>query len=197
LDEEIKIVEAKISATPNIIFLINNAGFGTRGRFADVDLEKHLEMIDVHVRASTRLTHAVLRQMIRNNEGYIINISSMAALLKKRGSPTYGGTKLFLNQFSLMLQNELKSTNIKVQALCPGYTHTEFHSVRDFEGFNKSVIPKFLWMEAEDVVDISLKSLNKKKVVIIPGFKNRIFLKLENSRILGRLLVNLLSRKRK
>ena len=95
-----------------------------------------------------------------------------------------------------MLKLELKNTNIKVQALCPGYTHTEFHSVRDFEGFNKKAIPSFLWMNAEDVVNKSLKALRKKKTIYIPGRKNRLFVKIVNSRFLGRFILRIVFGKR-
>ncbi len=197
VEEDILKVEAKIKSSKNIFYLINNAGFGTLGRFVQIDLEKHIEMMKVHVVTSTRLIHKVLPNMIEQNRGIIINVSSMGGLMKKRGNPTYGATKSYLNQFSIMLQKELLSTQIKVQALCPGYTHTEFHSVRDFEGFNKALIPKFLWMNVEDVVDISLKSLKKKRVIVIPGLKNRLYLRIVNSRIMGGFVIKQLKKRRK
>ena len=195
IEEIYKVVE-KIQNTESIFFLINNAGFATRGKFSEVDSGKHEEMISVHVTASTLITRAVLPSMLERKGGIIINVSSMAGLFKNRGSPNYAPTKAYLIKFSEMLNLELKNTNIKVQALCPGYTHTEFHSVRDFEGFDKTVIPSFLWMDKEDVVSRSLKALRKKKTVYIPGRKNRIFVKIVNSKLIGRFIVRIIFGKR-
>ena len=194
--EEITRVVDKIKNTGSIFFLINNAGFATRGSFVDVDSDKHKKMISVHITASTLITQAVLPSMLERKEGAIINVASISGLLKSRGSPNYASTKAYLIKFSEMLDLEVRGTNIKVQALCPGYTHTEFHSVRDFEGFNKKTIPNFLWMKSEDVVIKSIQSLRKNKVIVVPGRKNRLIVRLVNSKILGRLIIRIMFGKR-
>ena len=172
---EIKKVEKKIKEMKEIDFLVNNAGFGIPGLFSQVDIEKYINMINVHIIATVRLTHAVLPFMIERNRGIIINVSSMAGFIPRPGSTMYNATKSFLNLFSESLQMELKNTKIKIQSLCPGFTYTEFHDRDDFKNFNRNLLPRFLWMEAEDVVDESLKALKSKKVIFIPGFKNRVF----------------------
>ena len=86
-------------------------------------------------------------------------------------APIYGATKAFLVAFSESLQYEVLGTGIRVQALCPGFTYTEFH---DVVRMDRSTIPKFMWMSAEDVVRISLKALGRRKVICIPGWRNRL-----------------------
>ncbi len=194
--EDINRVVEKIKNTESIYFLVNNAGFATRGSFVDVDSDKHKEMISVHITASTLITHAVLLSMLERKEGVIINVASISGLIKNRGSPNYASTKAYMIKFSEMLALEMKRTNIKVQALCPGYTHTEFHSVRDFEGFNKNAIPSFLWMKSEDVVSKSIRSLRKNKVIVVTGRKNKFFVWIVNSKIFGKLIVRIMFGKR-
>jgi hypothetical protein len=86
----------------------------------------------------------------------------------------YSSTKGFLRFFSESIAMELEGTGVKVQALCPGFTKTEFHEVGELQEFDRSVIPKFLWMTTEEVVELSLRGLVKNKVVVVPGFKNRL-----------------------
>ncbi len=112
--------------------------------------------------------------MIKRNKGSIINVSSLASFYPLKGNTIYNATKNYLNMFSRSIQKELKDYNIKVQALCPGFTYTEFHDTDEFKDFNRSSVPKFLWMPAQDVAKRSLKALRKNKVIFIPGIKNRI-----------------------
>lgn len=99
---------------------------------------------------------------------------------------TYCATKAYLNLFSQGLQDELTGTGVRVQALCPGLTHTEFHERPGYESY-KTRIPEFLWMKAEDVVGKSLESLNGEEVICIPGFKNRLFVAVMRNRLGARL----------
>lgn len=173
-EKGIEQVEEYIKKAKNLDILINNAGFGTRGNFSDVSPEKSINMINVHVLAPTRFCRAVLPGMIKRNKGSIINVSSLAALYPIKGNAIYKATKTYLITFSKSIQNELKNYNIKVQALCPGFVYTEFHDTDEFKDFDRSSVPKWLWMSAEEVVKQSLKALRKKKVIFIPGIKNRI-----------------------
>jgi short-subunit dehydrogenase len=173
-EKGIKRVEEHIKKVENIDMLINNAGFGTSGNFYDVLLEKSINMINVHVLATTRFCRAALPGMIKRNKGSIINVSSLASFYPLKGNTIYNATKNYLNMFSRSLQNELKKSRIRVQALCPGFTITEFHDTDEFKNFDRSKVPKFLWMSAQDVVKRSLKALRRKKVIFIPGIKNRI-----------------------
>jgi len=175
-DTGIKKVERAIAKGPTIDMLINNAGFGTQGNFVDVDLKKHLDMLHVHINATVRLTYAALPAMIEQKNGVIINVSSMGAFMASPGGAIYNPTKSFLNMFSEIIQKENIDNGITVQALCPGFTHTNFHEVGDFEGFDRSVVDDQYWMSAEAVVDESLQALDKGKVVLVPGSKNRMFI---------------------
>lgn len=173
-EKGIERVEEYIKKAKNLDMFINNAGFGTRGNFSDVSPEKSISMINLHVLAVTRFCRAVLPDMIKRNKGSIINVSSLAALYPIKGNTIYKATKAYLNMFSRSLQNELKNFNIRVQALCPGFVYTGFHDTDEFKDFDRSSVPKWLWMSAEEVVKQSLKALRKNKVIFIPGIKNRI-----------------------
>lgn len=150
--------------------LVNNAGFGTHGKFSDVEIKKSLEMISLHITAPTRLSYEVLPKM--SERGFIINVSSLASLIPSAGGVVYSSTKSYLIDFSKSLQREVKRRGILVQALCPGLTHTNFHHTEEFE-FGEPNVPEFFWMNPEEVAEKSLKNLGK-KVVYVPGFTNKI-----------------------
>ena len=173
-EKGIERVEEYIKKAKNLDILINNAGFGTKGNFSDVSPEKSINMINLHVLAVTRFCRAALPDMIKRNKGSIINVSSLAAFYPIKGNAIYKATKTYLIVFLKSIQNELKNYNIKVQALCPGFVYTGFHDTNEFKDFDRSSVPKWLWMSAEEVVKQSLKALRKKKVIFIPGIKNRI-----------------------
>jgi short-subunit dehydrogenase len=185
-------VEKRIAQQGNLTMLVNNAGFGTVGAFVQVPLERHLEMIRVHVIATTRLCYAALPGMIQRKQGAIINVSSTAALLPTHA--TYSSTKAYLNFFSEALQKELKGTGICVQALCPGLTHTEFHDRPEFQSPQSMIqkAPKSAWMSADDVVVTSLRALGRGSVICIPGWINRFLSVLARS-ALAPLLVAAMS----
>ena len=173
-EKGIERVEEYIKKAKNLGILINNAGFGTKGNFSDVSPERSINVINLHVLAVTRFCRAALPGMIKRNQGSIINVSSLTVFYPIKGNVIYKATKAYLNIFSRSLQNELKNYNIKVQALCPGFVYTGFHDTNEFKDFDRSSVPKWLWMSAEEVVKQSLKALRKKKVIFIPGIKNRI-----------------------
>jgi len=189
-ENDLSATEQIIRDTSNLSLLINNAGFGTLGPFNDVNISKSLDMIALHVTASTRLVKAVLPGMFARREGIIVNVASMAPFLPISGNTIYNATKAYLIAFSECLQLEVESAGIRVQALCPGFTRTGFHSVDEYKDVDFSTIPKFLWMPADKVAAQSWQALGKKKVVFIPGFINRI-----SCELFGGLL-RYLSRKR-
>jgi len=172
----IEVVEDRIAALPDITLLINNAGFGVPGKFAENDVQGQLDMIQVHVIATVRLTHKVLPGMLNRKAGAIINVSSTAALVTKMigASVTYASTKAYLNAFSESLHGELRGTGVRVQALCPGFTYTDFHDRPGFEHFKRSSLPKFMWSTSEQVVEASLRALEKDQVICVPGFMNKL-----------------------
>lgn len=164
-------VERRIQSIPDFAMLVNNAGFGAGGTFSKVELQPELSMIQVHIVATMRLTHAALPILRARGHGAVINVSSLAGFLPSPHAVTYGASKSFLNSFTEGLQHELYGTGVRVQALCPGYTYTEFH---DHIGFDRSRIPAFLWMDAGTVVKESLQALKEDRVVVIPGFIYKI-----------------------
>jgi short-subunit dehydrogenase len=173
--EDIKKAANHIRQIDNLDMLINNAGFATIGYFADIPIEKSMRMFHTHMAATVQFTHAALQIMIKRKRGAIINVSSMGAFILTPGNVLYDATKSFIATFSENLWLEVRNKGIKVQALCPGFTRTEFHEVGDFKNFDKSAIPNSLWMMPEEVVRLSLKALkNSRKVVFIPGWKKRL-----------------------
>jgi short-subunit dehydrogenase len=168
LDQDQQIMEEKIDQLEDLEMLVNNAGFGIQERFFDGSIEKTLHMIQLHDIASVRLTRRILPGMISRNRGGIIQVASIAAFLPIR-NVAYSSTKVFLVNFALSLQSELKDTRIRVQALCPGFFYSEFHDHPDLSSFKRNAIPAFLWIQAEQVVDYSLQKLKRGNVICIPG----------------------------
>lgn len=153
-------------------YLVNNAGFSTYGHFSDLGIDGQRDMVSLHIDATITLCRAAIPFMRERGRGHIINVSSVGAFLPGRGLAVYGASKAFLNFFSLALQAELAGTGIEVQALCPGYTHTEFHQAIEREGFDKGQIPAGMWMEADAVVAASLAALGSGRVLLVPGEGN-------------------------
>jgi len=171
----------RLAAADDLVLLVNNAGFGTRGEFIDVPLERTLDMIRVHVLATVTLCRAAAPGMVARGGGAIINVSSIAAFFPSAGGANYGATKAYLNAFSEALAAELRGTGVAVQALCPGFTTTEFHDVGDYQNFDRGQIPVPLWMPAGDVVDESLAALGRGRVIVVPGAKYRAVVAAANS----------------
>jgi hypothetical protein len=171
--EGIQQVAASITAHPELHLLVNNAGFGLRNRFALADPQEIETMIQVHINATVLLSRAALPGMLARKQGYIINVASMAGFLPLR-SVLYGTSKTFLISFSQALDFELTGTGVQVQALCPGFTHTEFHDVLGTGNYVRHSIPRILWLTSEQVVRHSLKDLPRHKVVSIPGRQYQI-----------------------
>jgi short-subunit dehydrogenase len=156
-----------------IDLLVNNAGFGTKGLFHTTDYARQVEMHKLHVMAPLRLTRAVLPAMVERQAGAIINVASVAGFFRSSGSVSYCATKGWMIDFSEGLRVELDTLGspVNVQALCPGFTYTEFHDVM---GSDRDRIPKQLWMPAEFVVEESLKALGKRKLIVIPGWRYKL-----------------------
>jgi short-subunit dehydrogenase len=166
----IQAVAQKISAEPALDLLINNAGFGLHGSFAGVPVQAQAEMLRVHAEAPLRLTHAALQSMLARKSGAIINVSSIGAWRRSGRSVMYSATKSYLSMFSEALHKNLRGTGVKVQALCPGYTHTEFHAANESMLKNKPPnLPAFLWLDARRLAAISIKALDRDQCLVIPG----------------------------
>jgi len=164
-------VAKAIGADAGLELLVNNAGFGTVGRFAELDPAREEDEIRLNVVALVRLARAALPGLVERRRGSIINVSSMAAFQPAPLNATYGATKAFVNSFTESLHEELRGTGVRVQALCPGFTRTEF---QERAGIDVSGLPAFAWMSPEDVVEASLAALRRGEVVCVPGVGNRL-----------------------
>jgi len=169
-EKDLSVVAGRIASEPSLTLLVNNAGFGTRGMFWATDLATQEKMHRLHVTATLCLTHCALRNMMERNAGAIINVASVAAFVRRSGSVSYGATKSWMTAFTEGLYLELKSagSSVRVQALCPGYTYSEFHPTMHVD--RATVAPPWLWLRAEDVVDESLKALDGGKLFVVPGW---------------------------
>ena len=158
-----------LTKNDNIDILINNAGFGLFGKFYETDINKEMEMINVNVSAVHLLTKLYLRDMQKKNSGYILNVASMAAFGPGPLMATYYATKAYVNNLTEAINEELRreNSNVVVCSLCPGPVDTNFNNVA---GVNFSVKP----LTSDEVAFYAIKSMFKKKVVIIPGFKMKM-----------------------
>jgi short-subunit dehydrogenase len=166
-------VVACIAGTEDLALLVNNAGFGLPGRFHKSDIARQVDMIQVHVIAAVQLAQAAAAGMVQRGQGAIINVASLAAFIPLPGSATYSATKAYLVRFSEALQMELRGTGVRVQALCPGFTYSEFHDTPEMGGFRRSSLPRMMWMPAGPVVAASLRGLRGRQVVVVPGLVNQ------------------------
>lgn len=149
-------------------FLVNNAGFGLGEPFTKTTVEDEERLLDVHVRATMRLTHAALPGMIARGRGAVVNVASVAAFVP-RG--TYSAVKAWAVSFSESLAAELRGTGVRAMALCPGFTHTEFHQRGNLE---TDSIPGWMWLEADYVVEKALRDLRRGVPVSIPGAQYKV-----------------------
>ena len=156
-----------------VTILVNNAGFGALGDFDSLPIEGQRSMINLHIDTSVTLCRAAIPFMREAGGGTIVNVSSLAAFVSGEGMAVYGASKVFLNYYSQALQVELAASGIEVQALCPGFTHTEFHDSMTKESFDRDRIPEQMWMSAEAVVAASLDALGSGRVLVVPSERNQ------------------------
>jgi short-subunit dehydrogenase len=176
-DAQLERVAARIGTAPAVDLLINDAGFGISGRFWESPVEAQERLHRLHIMAAMRLTHAALACMVPAGRGAVINVASVAGFVQSPGSTTYAASKCWMNSFVEGLYLELRSLGspVRVQALCPGFTYSEFH---DVAGIDRNLIPRALWMPAEEVVDASLAGLDRGKLFVIPGWRYRWLVRL-------------------
>lgn len=153
----------------DISLLINNAGFGMFGEFFNTDLEKEMNMIDLNIKAVHVLTKLYLKEMIKKDSGRILNVASSAAFLPGPLMSTYYATKSYVFRLTAAIYEELRrsKSNVKVSVLCPGPVNTNFNNVA---GVNFSV----KGLSSDYVTDYAIKKMFKNKLVIIPGFMNKL-----------------------
>jgi hypothetical protein len=152
-----------------ISVLINNAGFGRFGAFADTVLSEQSDMVQVNVMALMQLTRLFLQPMLERKNGYILNVASTAAFQPGPKVSVYYASKAFVFSFSYALADELEGTGVTVTALCPGMTKTEFQKRADMKEGGP-----FGMMSARTVAEQGLRGMMLGKRVVIPGMMNRI-----------------------
>ena len=155
-------------AEHDIDVLINNAGFGIKKAFTTSALNDEQSLLDVLVRTPMRLMHSALPKMRARDKGIIINVSSVAGFI---AGGTYSASKSYLTVLSESLNTELLGTNVKITALCPGFTRTEFHQ-RGRMSMNG--LPNFMWLNADNLVARAWSDALKGKAISIPGWQYQI-----------------------
>jgi len=172
--EVTRLVEWLSNQGLNIDFLINNAGVGDHGEFADSEWDRIRQMIEVNITALTRLTHALLPQLRGNGRAAILNVGSIAGMIPLPGSAVYAATKAYVNSFSEALRIELRGTGVTVSVLCPGPVETEFFVVATREGHEPVLATdearQSFIVPVEEVVRVGLEAVIADRPRAIPGF---------------------------
>ncbi len=162
--EQLAVVEARLAdAARPVDLLVNNAGFGVNQVFVGGDLDAEQRMLDVLVTAVLRLSHAALPGMVARGTGGVINVSSVASFI---AGGTYSAAKSWVTVFSESVDRQLDGTGVTVTALCPGFTHTEFHQRAEMDVDH---LPDWMWLDAPDVVRGALADFRRGKSVSVPG----------------------------
>ncbi|MEU5435258.1 SDR family oxidoreductase [Streptomyces sp. NPDC020719] len=162
-EDGITAVEARLAERRKPIdLLVNNAGFGNKGRYLDVPMADELKMLKVHIEAVLRLTSAATEGMRERGRGGVVNVASVAAFVP-RG--TYGASKAWVVQFTQGAARDLAGSGVRLMALCPGFVRTEFHQRA---GMGTDNIPNWLWLDADKLVSAALSDLARGKSLSIP-----------------------------
>jgi uncharacterized protein len=171
--EALEALAGRLAGEARLALLVNNAGFGVLGAFHEQPYAGQEAMHRLHVRATLRLLHAVLGPMVARDRGAVINVASVAAFMRGPGSASYCATKSWVALFTESVYLDLKraGSRVQVQALCPGFTLSEFH---DAPGLSRKGIPAWLWTTAEYVVDRSLAGLRRDRLYVVPGWIYRL-----------------------
>ncbi len=175
LADEVQIealLAALAASGERVSLLINNAGLGDHGFFEDSEWSRVSAMLDVNIKALTRLTHALLPDLVRAGRGAILNVSSIASLLPLPKMAVYAASKAYVSSFSEALRGELRSTGVSVTALCPGPVNTEF-----FEGAERAdaregmPAPEIFKVSVEEVARAGLRAVARDRARVIPGWQ--------------------------
>jgi short-subunit dehydrogenase len=167
----------RIRSAPNFGLLVNNAGFGAAGFFHKVSLDLQDRMHRLHVLTTLALSHAALENLMPRTDVDgrcgIINVSSVAGFEQASTSVSYNATKAWMTSFTngLAIELTVQRSPVKVQALCPGFTYSEFH---DRMAIDRSPIPKQFWLDAGFVVAESLRGFDRGQLIVVPGWRYKI-----------------------
>ncbi len=165
------IAEELLGASITVDLLVNNAGFGSHGPFAEADLANQLNMVQVNVTALTHLTRLLLPGMIERRRGYILNVASTAAFQPGPLMAVYYATKAYVLSFSEALANEIQGSGVTVTALCPGPTTTEF---QQRAGVGHTRLMRGRIADARSVALAGYREMLQGRTIVIPGFRNRL-----------------------
>lgn len=207
LKTNVKIISMDLSSQENCVelykqvskekidVLINNAGFGDFGKFHESNLEKELNMINVNIKAVHILTKLFLKDMVKNNKGYILNVASAASFSPGPLMATYYSTKSYVLRLTEGINEELRynKSNVKISVLCPGPVETEFNDVANV---NFSIKP----LKSDYVAKYAIAKMFKGKLIIIPGILMklmRLCSKILPDKFLGKIVYNNQTRKKK
>jgi len=171
-DEGCERVEARLrdAGTP-VDLLVNNAGISLNRSFVRSSIADEQRLLLLNVHAVMRLTHAALGPMTERGSGAIVNVSSASGFAPVMPGSTYPATKAWVTNFTQSVAMSVAGRGVRVMALCPGYTRTEFH---DRASIAMASIPKFLWLDAEAVVTAALADLDRGKLVSIPDWRYKL-----------------------
>jgi uncharacterized protein len=165
-DADLARIESKLKTDPRISLLVNNAGFGATTPLLESDVARMDEMVALNVRALMRLTYAAVPGFVLRNAGSIVNIASIVAIAPELLNGVYGATKAFVLAFTQSLKHELASKGVRVQAVLPGATATEFW---DIAGTPVEHLPAQIVMSAEDLVDAALAGFDLGETITVPS----------------------------
>jgi len=150
--------------------VVNNAGRGTGGPFAELPVEGELAQIDLNVTALVRLTHAALAVMVPRRHGGVLNVASLGGFQPAPFNATYSATKAFVLSFTEAVHEEVRTAGVHVSCLCPGFTRTGFQAA---SGLDASGLPDYLWQSADEVAEAAWYGLGRNQAVVVPGAVNK------------------------
>lgn len=156
--------------THQIDALINNAGYGLNQSFTKSDIDEEQKVLNILVRTPMRLTHRALPQMIARNSGVVINVASVAGFI---AGGAYSAMKSYLTVLTESLHADVRETDVRVSALCPGFTRTEFHQRANMR---MDALPKAMWLDSDYLVAKAWKDAQGGKAVSVPGFQYKVLL---------------------
>lgn len=164
-------VETRVRVGSPLHTVVNNAGFGSFGRFWELPVASEVGQVEVNVRAVVALSHAALATMVPRGSGRLLNVSSTAGFAPGVGSATYGATKAFVTSFSEALHEETLRTGVHVTVLCPGFTRTGFQARAHV---STEGLPSFAWADPAAVVAAGLAALDRNEAVCVPRWVNKL-----------------------
>lgn len=196
--EGVAAVEARLrdTAKPPVDFVVNNAGFGTSGPMHRIDPNRLANEVQLNVVALMRITSAAVNLMLPRGRGYILNVSSVASFQAQPGLAVYSATKAFVTSFTEAVHQELANTGIRITALCPGLTKTEFQSVSNTSKY-ESKFPAVAWTSVKLVARTGINGVIKGKPIVVPGILYKTLVGITDvlPRSVGRWFIGLFMRR--